>query len=235
MSASPAPRGIRRQAADLVRRLRAGEHLALLGPRGSGKTTLLDAVARGLDGTPCGRSARTGSLDDITTAWQQAYPGVRTRGVRRRTARARLWAAADAETGVLLLDDTRLVNTQMKGQLRRLRGRIAGVALAFDVDSPRERTAVRQQRLGCAVVNMKPLEARIQRRILREHWERRGLPQLAPSDEGELIRAARGRPGWLVACAGLAAEPRFWRGDGLRTTRLALDTELTLRGGSTAQ
>ena len=235
MPAVPEPRGIRRQAADLARRLRAGEHVALLGPRGSGKSTLLDAVAQALDGTPCGRSARTDSLDDITTAWQQAYPEVRTRGVRRRTARARLWAAADAETGVLLLDDARVVNTRMKGQLRRLRGRIAGVALTFDVDSPRERAALRQQRLGCTVVNMKPLAARVQRRILREHWAQRGLPALAQSDEGELIRAARGRPGWLVACAELAADPRYWRGDGLRTTRLALDTEIALRGGSTAQ
>jgi len=44
-----------------------------------------------------------------------------------------------------------------------------------------------------------------------------------------LVRAARGRPGWIVLCAALAAEPRYWHQQQLRAHVLALDTEMRLR------
>lgn len=58
------------------------------------------------------------------------------------------------------------------------------------------------------------------------------MPAVRPGRSARLKapawRCRRGLPG-------LAADPGYWRGDGLRTTRLALDTELALRGGSAAQ
>ena len=63
---NPSPLGVSRLSANLVRRLRAGEHLLLWGPTGSGKTTLLAAVEERLRGRACARCEHTRSLDDMT-------------------------------------------------------------------------------------------------------------------------------------------------------------------------
>jgi len=44
-----------------------------------------------------------------------------------------------------------------------------------------------------------------------------------------LVRAARGRPGWIMQCAALSADPRYWLDGQLRAHVLTLDTELRLR------
>ena len=154
---------MRRIAQDLADRLTRGEHLVLWGPIGSGKTTLLAAIRRRIADRACASAPVTQSLDDITQAFERAFPGVPTQGIPRRAARARLWRAADRAPAVLLLDHVGMVNTAMKGFLRRLRGGIAGVLLVFDIDSPRERARLRTQHLGCLSVRIPALPSRVQR------------------------------------------------------------------------
>ena len=228
------PLGIRKLSFCLARRLLAGEHLVLWGPTGSGKTTLLTAIESRVLGRPCGRTLQTQSLDDITCALERAYPNVATRAVSRRTARERLWWAADRDPVVLLLDDVGHVGTAMKSFLRRLRGSIAGVMLAVDVDSSRERGRLREQHLGCQTLRMPPFPSRAQRALLETRWAARELPALPVTIRRQLIRAARGRPGWIITCADLASDRTYWRGDTAQSAVLALDTELRLRTSTRA-
>jgi hypothetical protein len=210
--------------------LRQGRHIVLWGPRGSGKSTLLRAVGHEIGNAHCALSVATSALDDITRALERAYTDTPTHGIKRRAARARLWRAADAEPGCLLLDHVTRVPTAMKGWLRRLRGGVVGVVLAVDVDSPRERDRLRALKIGCVTKRMPPARAQSLSRLLTRLWSATKLsPLLAPTRRA-LIRAARGRPGWLVQCAGLAADSRYWHDGQLQVHVLILDTEMSLRG-----
>ena len=224
-----APRGLRRITRELARRLAQGEHLVLWGPTGSGKTTLVATIQRHLAIGVCSCATVTQSLDDITQALERAYPTVPTDGISRRAARMRLWDAADRERAVLLLDKVTRVSTAMKGFLRRLRGGIAGVLLVFDIDSPRERARLRAQHLGCLSVRIPALPSRVQRRLLAARWPINTHPHPDRATCRLLIRAARGRPGWIVACSQLAREPRYWCADALKVRAPSLDTELKVR------
>jgi hypothetical protein len=99
----------------------------------------------------------------------------------------------------------------MKGWLRRLRGGVAGVMLAVDVDSPRERERLRALKIGSIASRMPPT-----------------APLSAPAQR-TLVRAARGRPGWLLRCVELASDSRYWDDERLKTGTLVLDTEMRLR------
>jgi energy-coupling factor transporter ATP-binding protein EcfA2 len=210
--------------------LRRGRHIATWGPRGSGKTTLLQAVERELRDVHHAYSVTTSHLDDITQTLAGAYAEVPTQGVKRRTARSRLWWAADADPGCLLLDHVTKVPAAMKGWLRRLRGGVVGVVLAVDVDSPREREWLRGLKIGCASLRIPPVDPRLLTRLLNQLWVAPELPPLAPSTRRTLVRSARGRPGWVVQCATLATNPRYWKAGQFHAHVLATDTEMTLRG-----
>jgi len=232
---SATPRSTRGQfTAAVARRAARGEHITLWGPRGSGKTTLLFDLQLLLGKSYCAYSGTTQCLDDITRSLERAYGDVATSGLTRRAARGRLWRAADAERGVLLLDHVTEVGTAMKGWLRRLRGGVVGVVMAVDVDSPREREQLRARRLGCTSVRMKPLAARTISHDLVAQLQAAGVPPLPVPTRTVLVRAARGRPGWVVTCAALAAHERYWRDRRLKERLLAGDTELTLRGAPDA-
>jgi hypothetical protein len=224
------PLGIAALTRIVARRALAGEHLVIWGPRGSGKTTLLAAVETRLAETPCARASRTASLDDITQALRRAYPGTVTQGVRRRLARARLVAAADQRRGVLLLDHAHMSGTAMKGWLKRLRGGVVGIVLAVDVENARERRALTPYALGTATLRMPALAPRLLRRLLRSEWGRRALSPLSSQDQRALVAAARGRPGWILHCAALAADSRYWLGNRLRASLLCIDTAMLIRG-----
>jgi energy-coupling factor transporter ATP-binding protein EcfA2 len=214
-----------RLAADLAH----GRHVVLWGPRGSGKTTLLNAVLREIGDAHAALSPATSSLDDITRALERAYAEVHTAGLARRAARSRLWWAADAEPGCLLLDHVTRVPSAMKGWLRRLRGGLVGVALAIDVDSDRERERMRALKIGCATFRMPPTAAPTLARLLSQQWEVTAAFPLPAGARRSLVRAARGRPGWVVQCAALSSDLRYWPGGQLRVPVLALDTEIRLR------
>ena len=66
-------------------------------------------------------------------------------------------------------------------------------------------------------------------RLLMTAWTHSPTLPLSTPARRTLVRAARGRPGWIVLCAALGAEPRYWHQQQLRAHVLALDTEMRLR------
>ena len=217
--------------AQLATRLLRGEHLTLWGPRGSGKSTVLAQVqARlGAAAAPRAYSISTATLDDITQALGRAYPGVDTLEVGRRTARFRLWNAADRRAGVLLLDHFHCNGSAMVSFLRRLHGKIAGVLTAVDVDNEKERNRMRPWRYGAMSVRM-PLATVLQlRRLLDERCRGLGLPTFDAHVAGRLVEAARGRPGWVVKCTDLARESRYWCEHGPLVSVICVDAEAAVR------
>jgi predicted ATPase len=217
----------------LLARLKRGEHLVLYGPRGGGKSALLAGLQARFarTGIPCGLSAATAHLDDITRALARAYPDVDTAAATRRVARARLRMAADRHGGVLLLDHVTQVSTAMIGFLRRLRGGIAGVLLAVDVENKRDRERLRHRHLGTSTLPMPPASPGKLRKLIRDCCAEHRTTPMQPKAERDVIRAARGRPGWIVQCARLMRQPRYWRHKTLLVSVLCLDTEITLRQG----
>ncbi len=217
--------------AQLEQRLLRGEHLTLYGPRGSGKSSVLTQLLRRLqrEAVPCAYSSATDSLEDVTRALERAYPGVDTCAVRRRTARGRLWHAADQRAGVLLLDHFRCNGTAMVSFLRRLHGKIAGVLSAADVDTEVERRRMRPWRYGALSVRMPPATARQLRRLLDERWSAARFPALATDARDAFVDAAHGRPGWIAKCTELAREQRYWCTYGPLITVLCVDTEAAVR------
>lgn len=215
----------------LQQRLLRGEHLTLYGPRGSGKSTLLRELHARLErtGTPCGYCACTAVLDDITRALERAYPAVSTEHVTRRTARARLFDAADRRPGVLLLDHFRCNGSAMICFLRRMHGKIAGVLTAVDVETGKERRRMRPSRYGALSVHMPLATARQLRRLLVERWGAKGLTPLGRTATRRFVQAASGRPGWICTCTELAGELRYWGAHGPLITMLCMDTELLVR------
>jgi hypothetical protein len=216
-------------AAKLAAALSRGQHIVLWGPRGAGKTMLLNTVLQELGDVHCALSPATSSLDDITRALERAYSATSTKGLTRRAARSRLWSAADAEPGCVLLDHVTRVPSAMKGWLRRLRGGVVGVVLAVDVDSPRERDRLRGLKIGCTTLRMPPATSRTLTRLLVHSWElQTALPFSAPARRA-LVRAARGRPRWIMECAALASDPQYWLDGQPRVHLLAIDTEIHCR------
>ncbi len=212
-------------------RLRRGEHLALYGPRGTGKSEILAELHGRLTRArvPCALSPSTTSLDDITRALERAYPAVKTFEVTRRTARARLWWAADQRFGVLLLDHLSEVSNAMIGFLRRLHGRVVGALSAVDVEDERERQRMRPWRYGALSVRMPAATWGHLRRLLRARCASLELPPHDEEQEHRLLHEARGRPGWIVQCTELERDPRYWCAHGLLLSVLCTDTEAAVR------
>ncbi|MGH8139512.1 MAG: AAA family ATPase [Steroidobacteraceae bacterium] len=225
---------VRSLRADLIERLRHGEHLVLYGPRGSGKSTLLADVETRLirERVPCARSKATRCLNDITCTLEGAYPAVNTSGVTRRAARARLCRAADLRGGVLLLDHLTDVSNAMVGFLRRLHGGVVGVLGAIDVEVERERQRMKPWRLGALSVRMPRTAAPQLRELLRSRCADFDLPPPGRRIEARLLRAARGRPGWILQCAQLQTQGRYWRDERVSVALLCTDTEIALRQGA---
>ncbi|HTY50864.1 MAG TPA: AAA family ATPase [Steroidobacteraceae bacterium] len=217
----------------MARRLRRGESMVVYGPKGIGKTRLLlDLEARlHAAGISCARSPQTQCLDDVTRALEAAFPAIDTQDVARRTARERLWNAADLQGGVLLLDHLTAVTNAMVGFLRRLRGGVMGVISAVDVEVERERRRLRPWRLGALSVRMPPAPPELIRALLQERMAALKLPCVDRDAERRLILAARGRPGWILQCADLLADGRYWHGAQLFVSVVSTDTEIALRRG----
>lgn len=224
-------RYLREFSMSLQVRLLRGEHLMLLGPRGSGKSAVLQDLYARLRraGVPCAHCAVTESLDHITCALERAYPGVATGKITRKTARMRLWNAADRRPCVLLLDEFCGVSTAMVAVLRRLHGKIAGVLSAVDVDGERERRAVRPWRYGALSVRI-PLASTVQlRKLLLAREAELGLSGFDASAQARFVSAARGRLGWIIECTALARLPRYWCEHGPLVSVLCTDTEAAVR------
>jgi len=222
---------IKRFETALLTRLRRGEHLVLYGPRGGGKSTLLAGIHARIarEGIPCALSHATAHLDDITRAFERAYPAVDTSLLSRRKARARLRTAADRHEGILLLDHVTDVSTAMIGFLRRLRGGITGVLLAVDVEKQAEGQRLRHRHLGTSTLPMPVTSPRRLKRMFRDSCAKQLTMPLQPNAERDILRAARGRPGWIAQCTRLIRQQRYWRHKTLLVSVLCLDTEILLR------
>jgi predicted ATPase len=218
-------------ATELGLRLRAGSHLILYGPRGAGKSTLLTILTRQNRsmGAPCGFAPSTSGLADIVAALEQAYPGTEIEGLSRRAARARLRAAADRVSGVLLLDHATTVTTAMLGFLRRLRGGIAGALLVADIDTASERERLRAWHIGAESVRMPPTSDRQIHRLLSAAVEGGDFPEIEAKMAQQIAHAARGRIGWINDCIDRLHRPEYWRDGRLHLAALCTDTEITLR------
>jgi len=217
----------------IMTRLRRGEHLVLCGPRGSGKSTLLARLHARFEqaGIPCALSATTAHLDDLTRAFARAYPEVHTAAMAQRKARARLRMAADRREGVLLLDHVTDISTATIGFLRRLRGGIAGVVLAVDVEKESDWQRMRRRHWGTSTLEMPPLSISRLARLFRACCNGTVAGNVPRKQERQILQAARGRPGWIVQCAHLIVEERYWRDEVLQASLLCVDTEITLRQG----
>jgi hypothetical protein len=216
---------------DVGRRLRRGEHMVLYGACGSGKSTLLADLEIRLTGAgvSCARAATTHSLDDITRAIEQAFPAVDIFNVPQRTAQPRSWKSADLQGGVLLLDHLTDVSNVMVSFLRRLRGGIVGVVTAVDTEVERERRRLKPWRLGALSMRVPPLSAVLLRELLQVRCADLHMPLPGPDAEQQLVRAANGRPGWILKCAELQAQGRYRQGEQLFVSELSYDTEKALR------
>jgi hypothetical protein len=78
-------------------------------------------------------------------------------------------------------------------------------------------------------IRMPLAQTRQLRRLLHTLTGGLGLPPLAPRLEQRLLQAARGRPGWIVKCAQLARQARYWCEHGLLVSALCVDTEAAVR------
>jgi energy-coupling factor transporter ATP-binding protein EcfA2 len=217
---------------DLISRLRRGEHLVLYGPCGSGKSTLLARLHDHFVETsvPCGLARSTACLDDISQALARAYPDVDVATTRRR-ALSRLRLAADCRAGVLLLDHVSEIHSAMLGLLRRLRGGGAAALLAVDVDVDRDLQRVRSWGLGTLRLAMPLSSPRELRKLFIDRCAGQAVPAVAPGEERRIVRAARGRPGWILECVRLLTQARYWRDGVLHVSTLCVDTEIKLRKG----
>jgi len=225
---------VRELRAGLFERLSHGQHLILYGPRGSGKSTFATQLhARFLRASiPCALAPSTSGLNDITRTMEAAFPQVNTLAVGRRTARYRLWSAADRRRCVLLLDHLTEVSTAMVGFLRRLRGGVAGVLFIVDVDVERERMRMHKRAKSLALSVRMPLASTRQlHALLSSKCAERGC-SVKPHAEHQLLRTARGRPGWIVLCSTLIGDARYWHDGHLYATLLCTDTEIALRHGA---
>lgn len=208
----------------LVRHVSVGDHVALFGPVGMGKTTLIEILRARLTGS--GMAPRVaqhvGALADLSHV-MGAEPSGGSPSVRRARART---AAARASV-VLLLDHVTTAGTATKAELRRLREASIGVVLAIDVDASRETEALRAARLAPHLLAAPSVSTLLLRALLMSMVASHArVPR--GDDVGFLAAAARGRPGWIVECVRLLAQPDYWTSAGVRRLLLRGDVDLAL-------
>jgi energy-coupling factor transporter ATP-binding protein EcfA2 len=215
----------------LAGRLRGGEHLMLYGPRGSGKTTLVESIYANLraQSVPCAISPDTRGLPDVVTALARAYPQASVIGLDRRAMRGRLRNVADSLPGVLLLDHIRDVTTAMIGFFRRLRGGVAGILIIVDTDAEFERDRLVGWRRHASRVQMPLMSLGELEKLLDRAWLAHDFHQAEGRIKRRLVRAARGRVGWLGECVAKLAEEKYWRQGSLRVGALCSDVEILVR------
>ena len=204
-----------------------GEQLAVYGPRGIGKTTLVTALARDFKRRrmPCAVAARTGALSDVTEALRGIYHVAGDVSMAQRRLRSRLQSVTEQQRGVLLLDHVTDVTLAMRGFLRSLRGGLVGVAYLVDVDTKKEHARVRGWHLGHLEFEMPRMSASALNRLLQdESWSHELRARKL------VLRAARGRPGFIVHCIQLAALREYWQEGRLLVNTLCTDAEAMTRG-----
>jgi hypothetical protein len=105
------------------------------------------------------------------------------------------------------------------------------VLLAIDVEKEGERQRLRHRHLGTSTLPMPLASTRRLRRLFRDCCTEYRIPCIPPHQERQIIRTAHGRLGWIVQCAHLISQRRYWRDNTLHVSVLCVDTEITLRQG----
>jgi DNA polymerase III delta prime subunit len=216
---------------DLAEHLRSGSHLILHGPRGSGKSTLVSAMLEDFRSQkiPCAIASQTTGLADVVTALSHAYADTDIQGLSRRATAVRLRLVADRVPGVLLLDHTCEVTTAMIGFMRRLKGGIIGALFVVDIDSAFERERLVGWRRHAPRVRMPLMPNRRLQRLLQYAWVARNLPEIDTKTNRYIVRAARGRVGWLRECIRHLEIPEYWSDGRLHFRALCTDCEIAIR------
>jgi len=217
----------------LTRALR-GEEVVVHGPRGVGKTSVILELRARLEeaGVSVGHSAYTRTLADVVSALSRAFPeAVRDESIPARWQRGRLRMAVEQRRAVLLLDHVETVTSPMRSFLRKLRGKALGVVFAVDVDSARDRARLNELRLTHHHLAFPRVHGNALRAVFQDRLRHAGAPA-APdeADVVEIVRAAEGRPGWVVECASRLRELRYWNGTRLRLGLLRADVAAELLG-----
>jgi hypothetical protein len=231
IAATAAPKHLSSFRSDLASRLQSGSHLILHGPRGSDKSTLVTSMLEHFrsQSIPCAIAPQTMGLADVVTALSQAYPDTDIQPLGRRAMGVRLRLAADRIPGVLLLDHTREVTTAMIGFMRRLKGGIIGALFVVDIDSEFERNRLVDWRRHAPRVRMPLMPNRRLQRLLGYAWVARNLPEIDTRTRRHIVRAARGRIGWLRECIRRLEVPEYWSGGRLHVSTICTDCELVIR------
>jgi hypothetical protein len=180
---------------------------------------------------PCAIASQTLGLSDVVTALSQAYPKVDLETLSRRAIGSRLCMTADRAPGVLLLDHTRELTTAAIGFLRRLRRALVGVLLVVDIDSEFERDRLRTWRRHALCTRMPLMPNSRLRRLLQSGCSMIALPEIEPGLSRQIVRAARGRVGWLCECVHHLELPAYWSGGRLHVGALCSDCEIAIREG----
>ncbi len=215
-----------RFAAMLSRHLVRGEQLAVYGPRGVGKTTLVCALGRNLGRrrVPCAIAVHTGALSDITEALRAIY-SVGGVDLPQRRLRSRLQSATERQRGVLLLDHVSNVTLAMRSFVRSLRGGLVGVGFFVDADTKAEHERMRSWHLGHQEYEIPSMSFSALRQLLSdESWS--DVPEI----QEHVVRAAKGRPGFIVHCIELAARDDYWKQRRLLVNTLCSHAEVATRG-----
>jgi energy-coupling factor transporter ATP-binding protein EcfA2 len=216
---------------DLCIQLEAGAHVVLCGPRATGKSRTLRFL-RGhcrSRSIPCGSVVHTSGLSDIVTALVEAHPQADITGLSRRAAGLQLRVLAERVPSVILLDHAIDLTNAMIGFLRRLRGGIAGALLVADVDSDGERDRLCRWRRHAQFVRMPLFTAEQLQRILQSRPSANGLRAIDRRALRQIVRAAKGRMGWVEECVRRLGMPEYWIGGRLHLSALCTDTEIALR------
>jgi len=200
---------------ELTSLMMRGQVVLLYGPIGIGKTSILEAVKRSIEkeNRPCGFSPQTSSLSDLTAALLRAYPDIDAEGRTPRQVRSALRMAVERNPGVVLLDHLRNAGTHFKGYLASFRGTRLGAIIAADVEVPRDHDRFRAMHFAYREEKVPPLANRYLRRLLAEALAKQSVPQPLSEADGEaLVKAAHGRPGWILLIAELLQNPDYWSG-----------------------
>jgi len=212
---------------ELRERLLRAEQLVIHGPRGIGKSHLRESLQAECAErkVPCAFATEVHGLSAVTAALFAVYGEAADAGLPRRRLRSRVRNVAERRQGVLLLDHVTNVPSALRGFLRSLRGGPVGVAYFADVDTPAEHERLRGFHLGHVELAVPKANRGTLRRLLTQ-------ARLAGEDDGvreRLASAARGRPGFVVACVELARDDHYWNDGRLLVTTLAADAELLTR------
>jgi len=204
----------------------------LYGPMGIGKTSILETVRRAVENKnrPCGYSAQTRSLSDLTAALLRVYPNINGEGCTPRQLRNALRFAVERNPGALLLDHLHSAGTQFKKYLGSLRRSGLGVLFAADAEDPRDHMRFRSMHLAWREMEVAPLPARTLRRILAESLADKSLPHpLSEANLSALLKAAHGRPGWILMMADLLQNPCYWSGGSVHVESLRASVMIMMK------